>query len=384
MRYLLDRPNILVVLLLVTIAPAMPRAEAQDETIGFKDHVWPIFLNRCVQCHGPERQRANLRLDTIEGITEGSDFGPVTVPGKPDDSLMFELISLPPDDEDVMPAKGDPLSDAEKETIRKWIEQGASIADWTPDPAEVERVLAARAAAEKPVTILDSLAQGLEPAPQSVIDELTELGAIAMPIDMKSPLLRVNLQFVGEAANDDLLMKLMPLTGHLTWLNLAGTAVTDEGLAALASFPKLTRLHLEKTQVGDEGVAAITNLEHLEYLNLYGTNVTDVGLIHLTKLPNLKKLYLWESQASPKGANALASVNSDLVVNIGAELAKLDPKPEAKAQPLHLLFDEGSCCAKAHAEGGACEHECCAAAAAKGQVCAKCNAGAVDKLVEFF
>jgi uncharacterized membrane protein/mono/diheme cytochrome c family protein len=87
------------------------------------DQVQLIFQERCIECHGPEKRKGRLRLDVPDDGLEAED-GPV-VPGSPDESLLVELISLPAEDLDIMPAKGDPLSDEQIELIRDWIADGA-------------------------------------------------------------------------------------------------------------------------------------------------------------------------------------------------------------------------------------------------------------------
>ncbi|MEO0416303.1 MAG: DUF1549 domain-containing protein, partial [Verrucomicrobiota bacterium] len=47
--------------------------------------------------------------------------------GKPDESLLIELVALPADDDDIMPPKGRTLHDHEIQTLRNWIAQGAEF-----------------------------------------------------------------------------------------------------------------------------------------------------------------------------------------------------------------------------------------------------------------
>ena len=67
-----------------------------------------------------------LALTSAEGLLKGGKRGAVVVPGKPDESLLFKLVSGGPP---RMPLTGEPLSKPEIETIRQWIEQGAKWTD---------------------------------------------------------------------------------------------------------------------------------------------------------------------------------------------------------------------------------------------------------------
>jgi mono/diheme cytochrome c family protein len=75
---------------------------------------------RCVACHGPTKQEAELNLSLPPTIVRGGEDGPVVVPNKPDDSLLWQRVSadeMPPDE---------PLPAAEKALLRSWIAAGAT------------------------------------------------------------------------------------------------------------------------------------------------------------------------------------------------------------------------------------------------------------------
>jgi YHS domain-containing protein len=75
--------------------------------------------------------------------------------------------------------------------------------------------------------------------------------------------------------------------------------------------PHLARLHLERTAVSDAGLAQLATLTELDYLNLYGTPVTDASLAALQHLPKLKRLYLWQTHVTPEAARAFAAARLD-------------------------------------------------------------------------
>jgi len=100
-------------------------AQASEGAALFTDHVQPVFEARCYECHGEKKQKGGLRLDRADGGLYG-DAG-LIVPGAPDDSALVQSISLPADDLDIMPAKGDPLSPEEIDVIRRWVSLGAPM-----------------------------------------------------------------------------------------------------------------------------------------------------------------------------------------------------------------------------------------------------------------
>jgi mono/diheme cytochrome c family protein len=87
--------------------------------------VHPILTEHCVSCHGPEKQKGGLRLDSREAaIAGGSGYGPALVPGKSGESpLILFAAHLEPEME--MPPKKPMLSPELLATLRTWIDQGA-------------------------------------------------------------------------------------------------------------------------------------------------------------------------------------------------------------------------------------------------------------------
>jgi hypothetical protein len=68
----------------------------------FEASVRPVLATRCFSCHGPEKQKNNLRVDSLAGLLQGGKSGPAVKAGKPDDSLLIqairhgEVLQMPP------------------------------------------------------------------------------------------------------------------------------------------------------------------------------------------------------------------------------------------------------------------------------------------------
>jgi hypothetical protein len=88
----------------------------------FEKSVRPILANRCFECHGPDKHKGGLRLDSRATMIEGGSSGPAMTPGNVKESLLVKAIHY--DDSPKMPPKGK-LTEAEIATLTEWIKQGA-------------------------------------------------------------------------------------------------------------------------------------------------------------------------------------------------------------------------------------------------------------------
>jgi len=103
-----------------------PQPQKAAATVDFAKHVFPLLNAHCIDCHGPDAQEGQLRLDARAVVLKGGTNGPAVVPGKPEKSLLLRRI-LGKGDEARMPLDMPPLKPAEIAVIRQWIAQGA---DW--------------------------------------------------------------------------------------------------------------------------------------------------------------------------------------------------------------------------------------------------------------
>jgi hypothetical protein len=89
----------------------------------FEKRIRPLLEDRCLDCHGTEKQKGNLRLDSRVGWTRGGESGAVIVPGKPDDSLLITAVRYW-DKSLQMPPKH-ALEAREVNDLIEWVTQGA-------------------------------------------------------------------------------------------------------------------------------------------------------------------------------------------------------------------------------------------------------------------
>lgn len=274
---------------------------------AYDDFVAPILLARCVECHGPDKQKAKLALHTWEALARGSDAGPVIVAGRPAASPLVQRLKLPLDDEEHMPPADHPQPAAEEiALLEHWIARGASrevrVAELalTGPLAGALAQLPARLAALRPATVpevrweLDSGAVAAARAPladQVAVVQRRFPGALEYE-SRTGTTLHFTAAGLGSDFGDAELAALEPLRGQIVALDLSGSGVTDASAGLLGQFASLRVLRAAFTRLGDPTATVLGTLPALESLTLHATQVTAASVDAFRRLPRLRALRL--------------------------------------------------------------------------------------------
>lgn len=120
--------------------------EAQAE--WFETQIRPLLAERCIQCHGSEKQGGGLRLDARQHLLTGGDRGPAFQAGNQESSLIVRAVRR--QDLDLQMPPDEPLTADQLNALEKWILDGAY---WPQGADGVDIQLeASRHWAFKPVT----------------------------------------------------------------------------------------------------------------------------------------------------------------------------------------------------------------------------------------
>ena len=109
-----------------------PSAKADPALVEFfEGKVRPVLEANCINCHGPGKQKAGLRLDSRAALMKGGDSGPTIEVGRPEASRLIEAVNHSADLQ--MPPKGK-LKEGEVAALSRWVRDGAV---WPELTAEV-------------------------------------------------------------------------------------------------------------------------------------------------------------------------------------------------------------------------------------------------------
>ena len=287
-----------------------------DEADIYRDVIDPIFAASCYECHGPDKQKGELRLDSYELAMLGGELGDTIVPGDLEASELIYRLHLEVDDDEHMPPEGKPQpTEGQEEILAWWIQSGApseGIVAELEISAEIETAIVAHLnnTGEEEVGVVEVVEIPRAPmkeweeiqADVEALDQEPNITVLRVALD--SPAVRVKSPFGDEKIDDDALAKLSSLAENIIELEIGFSDVTDEGLAIVSTMPNLEKLYLQKTSISDDALSHLEGLNHLRYLNLYSTQVSDTGLEKLIDLPSLDSLFVWETNVTKEAAEA--------------------------------------------------------------------------------
>lgn len=122
------------------LLPILLAPQAIFAAVSFTNDIAPIFAQKCIACHSEQKAKGNFQLHNFQALAKGVKGEPVLVPGKPDDSTLFQAL-ISKDEDSRMPQEDDPLPAAQITMIKQWIQEGAKFDG--PDPQASLKTLVA-------------------------------------------------------------------------------------------------------------------------------------------------------------------------------------------------------------------------------------------------
>ena len=183
----------------MTLSPPLRSAEPSAAGVEFFEaKVRPVLAEHCSACHGAKKQNAGLRLDTVAGMRQGADSGPLLTPGDAGKSLLLKVVRREGDA--PMPPKSTLPPDAVA-ALTAWVKSGAAYPDdqaVRPAAAGGRDHWAFQPVKDRtPPAVKDAVATAT-PVDRFVLAKLEEKGLTpAAPADRRTLLRRITFDLIG-------------------------------------------------------------------------------------------------------------------------------------------------------------------------------------------
>jgi uncharacterized membrane protein len=283
-----------------------------DSAFVYQDVIQPIFNEKCINCHNPNKAKNDLLLTDFQNVMKGGKNERNVVPGKASESLLFKYILLPMSDTLHMPPDGKTQLDPEEiKLIGWWINTGAeSNLQYlnTVKVDSIDEIMAKKFHPREGIELLD-----IDFADPDLIKELNTPYRTIQQISVTSPYIAVFLGTKSDFTENDL-NELKSIGDQVTSLDLGNSSLNDVDLKSLRLFPHLRKLHLQNTAIGDQAIGELSELKYLELLNLSGTRITSKSLEQLKLLKELKMLFIYNTTIDQSALDAFKKSNPAIEV----------------------------------------------------------------------
>ena len=322
-----------------------PAPVSLNQAVVFTDVIQPIFEQKCVSCHNPNKLKGELNLTNAESIRIGGKTGKLFVAGQPDSSLLLKRIHLPVDEKKHMPPSGkSQLSPQEITLLSLWVKSRVGFDKKVVDLPVNDSLRFIASSLFKPVEQVGEFE--FDAADEETIKKLNNDYRTIAALSKGSPALAVNL-YNKITYSPEKLIELSSIKQQIVYLNLNKMPVKDVDLKRISEFENLQKLDLNFTDITGRGLAELISLKQLRTLSLSGTKVSYNELQRQTG--NFKKLTtisVWNTQLTAREVQQLQKANKTVQFIAGYDGAvsnpiKLNP-PQLKnssaifSQPLTL------------------------------------------------
>lgn len=301
-----------------------PETVPLEQAVVFTDVIQPIFEQKCVSCHNPDKLKGELALTDAESVRRGGKTGKLVVPGKPELSLLLQRIHLPADEKKHMPPSGkSQLTPLEISLLNAWVKGRATVHQKLINLPQTDSLRLLATALFKPAQPAEVYA--FDPADDETIRKLNTDFRTIVPLARESPALAVNL-YNRAAYSPQQLAELSPINQQVVSLNLNKLPVQDQDIDQITQFGNLRKLVLNFTDITGKSLSSLADLTALTTLSLSGTRVNFADLrAKIGAFKSLKTLTVWNTPLTPAQVAQLQKAHPGIAFVTGFNSAKSNP-----------------------------------------------------------
>jgi mono/diheme cytochrome c family protein/uncharacterized membrane protein len=306
-----------------TPAVAVEEVKTVDSSLTvYEKAISPILAQKCVSCHGPDKVKGNLQLQSPELIVKGGKDGNILNSIQNEEALLLQRIHLPNADEKHMPpADKLQLTLEELTLLTKWVKAGGNFTKKISELAKTDSLAILAMAYKAP-------AKGSGDKKNNAPD-LKEFNSNYLTVNYLfsgSEDIEVNF-FQGTFYKIEQLKNLEKIKDKIVSLNMQSMPITKEDLAIILQFTKLKKLNLNYTKLTLNDLQPLKTITSLKNLSICGMDVNQNTLAKFLEKAPFTEINIWTNYSSEKEFQQLMAKNKKVKIIIGdnldAEIIKL-------------------------------------------------------------
>src|SRR5665647_216639 len=264
--------------------------------------VAPVLAQKCISCHGAEKMKGDLQLNTPENILKGGKNGNVLQGDLRREALLFVRIHLPQSDEKHMRPDGkSQLTNDETAILGKWIKGGS---DFKIKLNELAKDDSLRILIDK-----SRLSDNQTVEPKTNLPDLKEFNSNYCNVNYLfngSDDVEVNF-FQGRFYDKENLKKLTKIKDQIVSLNMQGMPLAKEDLNTIIQFTKLQKINLNYTGLDMASLGILKPMTNLRTVSICGIDFNEASLNKFLDQSNFSAVNIWSDNTDKKMVDRIVS-----------------------------------------------------------------------------
>jgi hypothetical protein len=289
--------------------------KTDGKTTLYEAGIAPILAQKCISCHGADKIKGNLQLDSPENILKGGKHGDILKGDGGRSALLSERIHLPQSDEKHMPPDGKmQLTPREKTILTKWVEGGSNFKirmNELPQGDSIHLLTSKiKPESDRKVVRMNNL-PGLEEFNSNYCTtEYLFNGTDEVEVDF----------FQGAFYNRSNLKKLEKIKSQIVRLNMQGIPLTTEDLNIIVQFKNLQKVNLNGTNLNIGSLDLLKSLPQLKTVSICGIEFDEAALDHFLNQSEFSALYVWTQHGTQKQLEKIIQKYPSIKIIVGDNL----------------------------------------------------------------
>lgn len=255
----------------------------------------PILEQKCISCHGKDKVKGDLLLNTPENILKGGKDGSILASDKDKEAILFTRMHLPMSDEKHMPPDGKmQLTSEEVALLGRWIKAGG---DFKTKLKEIAKTDSLFILATNYTPTFES--DNKKPAKFPDLKQYNSDYCTVYYLYNGSNEVAVNF-YQPTFYSIDHLKKLEKIAPQIISLNMQAMPLTKNDLAIIGKFENIEKLNLNYTKLKFEDLSALTSLKKLATLSVCGFNFNDQKVDNFLSSSKVSRLNIWSTNFNDK------------------------------------------------------------------------------------
>ena len=280
----------------------------------YETGIAPILAQKCISCHGADKIKGNLQLNTPANILKGGKHGDILKGDLNNAAIFLERIHLPQTAEKHMPPDGKlQLTSDELTLLSKWIKGGANFKIRLSQLSQNDSLLLLTK------NIVPVSNPKFEPKNLPDLKEFNSNYCSTNYLFNGSDEIEINF-FQGSFYNHENLKKLEKIKNQIIILNMQGMPLKKEDLDIILQFKNLQKLNLNNTKLDIASLDILKSLPKLKSVSICGIEFDEAALNKFLDKSGFSELNVWTKNGTQKQLEKLIAKYPNIKIIVGDNL----------------------------------------------------------------